>query len=250
MHIYSAWNLDTSQILSKSELAAVLADLHRRARLPNVQMNLAIVRLACCCGLRASEIGGLLLRDVVLGVGRPHLVVRAEFAKGNRPRRVPLWWDLGTLADLAAWKRYREDRGATAADPFVCSLQRATYGMSLNRHVLRQRLHTACRILGRDRLRTLNIHHGRHTFISHALAGGRTLAEARAAAGHANPGDDEPLPPHRRRGCGGTGGRAWHNKQYDKSSQLRSADAKARHEKRGLCAYKAPAALWDFRKQK
>jgi integrase len=35
-------------------------------------------------------------------------------------------------------------------------------------------------------LRTLTIHHGRHTFISHALAGGRTLAEVRAAAGHSN----------------------------------------------------------------
>jgi hypothetical protein len=27
--------------------------------------------------------------------------------------------------------------------------------------------------------------HGRHAFISHALAGGRSLAEVRAAAGHA-----------------------------------------------------------------
>jgi integrase len=32
----------------------------------------------------------------------------------------------------------------------------------------------------------LTIHHGRHTFISHALAGKRTLAEVRDAAGHAN----------------------------------------------------------------
>jgi len=30
------------------------------------------------------------------------------------------------------------------------------------------------------------IHHGRHTFISHALARGRTLAEIRDAVGHAN----------------------------------------------------------------
>ncbi len=36
------------------------------------------------------------------------------------------------------------------------------------------------------RLETLTIHHGRHTFISHALAGGRTLAEVRDAVGHAN----------------------------------------------------------------
>jgi integrase len=44
----------------------------------------------------------------------------------------------------------------------------------------------------RERLRTLTIHHGRHTFISHALAGGghrapaRSLAEVRDAAGHSN----------------------------------------------------------------
>jgi len=41
-------------------------------------------------------------------------------------------------------------------------------------------------VLGAARLVTLTIHHGRHTFISHTLAGGRTLAEVRDAAGHAN----------------------------------------------------------------
>jgi integrase len=41
-------------------------------------------------------------------------------------------------------------------------------------------------VLGLERLTLLTIHHGRHTFISHALAGGRTLAEVRDAAGHAN----------------------------------------------------------------
>ena len=40
--------------------------------------------------------------------------------------------------------------------------------------------------LGPERLKALTIHHGRHTFISHALAGGRTLAEVRDAAGHSN----------------------------------------------------------------
>jgi integrase len=40
--------------------------------------------------------------------------------------------------------------------------------------------------LGRDRLASLTIHHGRQTFISHALAGGRTLAEVRDAASHTN----------------------------------------------------------------
>jgi hypothetical protein len=31
-----------------------------------------------------------------------------------------------------------------------------------------------------------DLHHGRHTFVSHALAGGRSLAELRAAARHSN----------------------------------------------------------------
>ena len=35
-----------------------------------------------------------------------------------------------------------------------------------------------------QRTNRLTIHHGRHSFISHALAGGRTLAEVRDAAGH------------------------------------------------------------------
>jgi integrase len=66
MH-FSTWNVDASQILSRQELAAVLKDVKRRAaRLPNVQMNLAIVGLACCCGLRASEIDGLTLATSAL----------------------------------------------------------------------------------------------------------------------------------------------------------------------------------------
>jgi len=56
----------------------------------------------------------------------------------------------------------------------------------IQRAALRRRFLSACKILGLARLQTLTIHHGRHTFISHALAGGRTLAEVRAAAGHSN----------------------------------------------------------------
>ena len=168
MH-FSTWNIDASQILSRQELATVLRDLKRRAaRLPNVQMNLAILRLACCCGLRASEIGGLTLGDMRVGIARPHLLVRAEHAKLHRPRRVPLWWDAGTLADLEAWLDVRYAQGARRHDPFACSLQAATFGQPLNRHVFRRRFHAACRVLGWERLRTLTIHHGRHTFISHA----------------------------------------------------------------------------------
>ena len=57
--------------------------------------------------------------------------------------------------------------------------------MTVRRYTIRKSL-TACRVLGMERQTTLTIHHGRHTFISHALAGGRTLAEVRDAAGHSN----------------------------------------------------------------
>jgi integrase len=65
-------------------------------------------------------------------------------------------------------------------------VQAHRFGEPLQRHALRRRFLSACGVLGRERARTLTIHHGRHTFISHALAGGRSLAEVQAAAGHSN----------------------------------------------------------------
>ena len=123
---------------------------------------------------------------MMTGISRPYIQVRAETAKSGHARRVPLWWDAGTLEDLTGWKSARRSQGARVGDPFLCSLQAATFGQPLNRHVLRRRFITACRVLGWDRLRTLTQHHGRHTFISHALARHRTLAEVRVVVGHAS----------------------------------------------------------------
>jgi integrase len=92
---------------------------------------------------------------------------------------------VGTFSDLAAWKGDRLQRGATENSPVLASCLPARAGTFFSRHTLRKRFRTACKILGKERLATLTIHHGRHTFISHALAGGRTLAEVRDAAGHA-----------------------------------------------------------------
>jgi integrase len=62
----STWNLAPTRLLTRRELAAVLADLTPRAqRSANTQRNLVIVRLAFCCGLRVSEIAALRLDDVV-----------------------------------------------------------------------------------------------------------------------------------------------------------------------------------------
>jgi len=187
MLTYGSRSLDPTKILTRAELAAVLADLKRKGvRSPSTRLNLIVFRLACCCGLRVSEIASLRLADVRTEQTRPHIRIRRGTAKGGKSRVVPLWWDAGTLADLAAWKATRAAQNAKPDDIFISSARGNRAPRRLSRHTLRKRFRTACKILGPARLAYLTIHHGRHTFISHALAGGRTLAEVRDAAGHSN----------------------------------------------------------------
>lgn len=75
--------------------------------------------------------------------------------------------------------------GGAGNNALLC-VQAHRRGQGLQRAAVRRRFLSACWVLGRERVRTLTIHHDRHTFISHALAGGRSLAEVRAAAGHVN----------------------------------------------------------------
>jgi hypothetical protein len=46
------------------------------------------------------------------------------------------------------------------------------------RHAFRHWFCTACKVPGNVRLKSLTIHHGRHTFKSNAMAGGRTPKSA------------------------------------------------------------------------
>jgi integrase/recombinase XerD len=187
MQHLTPWSVDPVKVLTRRELATILGTLRSRAETSSqARMNLTIMRLACCAGLRVSEISALTLDDVRVDSGRPHLRVRPEYAKGGKGRIVPMWWDADTLADLRSWKHDRESCGARPHEPFICCLKPARQGERLIRHTIRERFRTACKPLGLERLRTLTIHHGRHTFVSHALAGGRSLAEVKAAAGHSS----------------------------------------------------------------
>jgi integrase len=92
MKTHSARLTDPTKILTRGELAAVLADLRRKApRSKNTRLNLVIFRLAACCGLRASEIAMLQVADVRTELPRPHLRIRVGASKGGRSRTVPLW---------------------------------------------------------------------------------------------------------------------------------------------------------------
>jgi hypothetical protein len=55
--------------------------------------------------------GALRLDDVNVDGARPHIRLRKETTKGKRPRCVPLWWDAGTLTDLAEWQAERLRQG-------------------------------------------------------------------------------------------------------------------------------------------
>ena len=195
--------ISDSKILRRGEIARVLAELHRKAhRSKNTRLTLTLFRLATCCGLRVSEACGLRMRDVRVNVDRPHIKVPASVAKGRKTRKVngktvkvghravargiPLTWDSATLADLRSWKELRERQGASANDLFLCAQQSDIVGKRLDRRNARSRFITACKVLGPDRAGELTIHDARHSFVSHALAGGKSLAEVREVAGHGN----------------------------------------------------------------
>ncbi len=197
------WSVSDNKILKRGEIGRVLGELHRKApRSVNTRQTLIVFRLTCCCGLRVSEACGLQLRDVKVNLDRPYLRIpkseakgrktrkvngqRVRFGNGATARQVPLWWDQGTLDDLRAWKREREQQGASAGDFFVCAQHNGAHGRRLDRRNARTRFIRACKVLGADRAAEITVHHGRHSFISHALAGGRSLAEVAEAAGHAN----------------------------------------------------------------
>lgn len=183
----SSWNVDRSKILAKDEIRRVLADLHRKAaRSVNTRMNLALFRLSTCCGLRASELCGLALDDVRVSSDRPTIRVPKAIAKGHKARIVPLTFDQGTLDDLRAWKAFRQSQGARGSDLFLCSQHKDSHGRMIDRRNARMRFKAACKSLGSERQSQLTIHHGRHSFISHALHGNKSIVEVRDAAGHSS----------------------------------------------------------------
>ena len=82
--------------------------------------------------LRSSEISGLKLQDVAIGIERPYLYLPGSITKGNK-RIVPLWWDTGTLKDISIWKAKREQQGANPNDYFVCTLSKSAYSKRLKK---------------------------------------------------------------------------------------------------------------------
>ena len=89
---------------------------------------------------------------MVVGIPRPHLRLRRETTKGKKARTVPLWWDAGTLADLVAWKVERGEQGAWGDAAFVYSMQAHRRGEAIQRHAIRLRFLSACKVRTRTPL--------------------------------------------------------------------------------------------------
>lgn len=171
----TTWTVDRERILTAAEIQLVLAELKRKARRsPLTLRQLIIFRLACCCGLRVSELTQLRLSNVRLGA-RPSIRVPKTIGKGGKARTVPLNWDAGTLADLTAWKQQRESEGG---ELFLVTSE----GKAIHRNAACRSFQSACKPLGRH----VTIHDGRHSFVSHALNAGHSVVEVRDAAGHSN----------------------------------------------------------------
>src|ERR1700719_3160480 len=115
--------IDSTMLLLRSEISDVLHELARKGRQSlNSRLNKTIVRLSACAGLRVSEIVGLTMSNVVTGTKRPHIAVPSAIGKGHKARKVALWWDGATLADIDAWRQERLKMGAKPGDRFVCTL--------------------------------------------------------------------------------------------------------------------------------
>jgi integrase len=126
--------------------------------------------------------------DLVLSGARPCILVRKDNTKGRdghrRARKVPLWWDSQTLADIRDWVEFRKKMGATANDRVVCGVSTVNYGKPLTGLLIARRWKTAIRCLGPERVRQLSVHTGRHSFCSLSKAAGHSSVEIRDAVGH------------------------------------------------------------------
>lgn len=175
-------------ILTKDEVKLIVKRLKTRRSKTNAALNLAIFRLSCCSGLRRCEISGLIMADFLDNPVRPKMRIRKEATKGERGKRrgrlVPLYWDSASLDDLRSWYKIRLAMGAKPDDPFVCCLKGKYIGRRLTPAKISSRWRHVVSILGAERARLVPCHSGRRTYLSHVLSSGRSLVEARDAAGH------------------------------------------------------------------
>jgi site-specific recombinase XerD len=136
----------------------------------------ALLELLYGCGLRASEVCALRLRDVDRERGQVRVT-----GKGDRQRSVPL----GGAAEQAVDRYLRHGRPALAKDGSCDRLFVSVRGRPLHASDVRRALAGA---LGREGLASRSPHALRHSFATHLLEGGADLRSIQEMLGHASVG--------------------------------------------------------------
>ena len=208
---------DPTRVLTLTEVRLLLADLRARVnkrvygrkmvgQKARHHINLAMVNLAVCCGLRATEIAGVKWKDVTLTGEKPSLRIRKEVAKGKKKARiVPLWWNSAMVDELSAWRDFRSGkfRGLDRPQPrdpeileapIICQPHTGSRGgtsyyagEACRPNSLTPKFKTILKNCGltEERIEQLQgLHAGRRTFATHALDAGRMLTEVGGACGH------------------------------------------------------------------
>lgn len=140
---------------------------------PTGLRNRAILAVLHRCGLRASEVCGLHLRDVDWKAGEVR--VRAEVAKGGR--EAVCYLDASTQEWLERWKLER--RKFAAGSPWLFTTLR---GGQLHRHYVWEMVSRYARKAGIDR--PVWPHQLRHTYATSLLNEGFNIEEVRRLMRH------------------------------------------------------------------
>lgn len=158
--------------LTDAELDALLGRPNLGA--PTGLRNRAILQVLWRCGLRASEVCGLYLRDVDWRAGE--IRVRAEVAKGGR--EAVLYLDPQTQDWLERWKLERRKHASGSAYLFT-----TLRGGQLHRHYIWEMVSRYARKAGIDR--PVWPHMLRHTYGTTLLGEGFNIEEVRRLMRHA-----------------------------------------------------------------
>lgn len=160
-------------VLAVSEIEALLAAVTPDRT--HAFRDRAILEVLYGCGLRVSELCGLLTRDVDLDEG----LIRV-LGKGSKERLVPLGADAAhALRRYLRESRPRLDRGASGGHVVLNRSGRKLSRMGVWK-ILRQYVERA------GISRRVTPHTLRHSFATHLLEGGADLASVQEMLGHAD----------------------------------------------------------------
>ena len=178
-------NVDAASILSPSEREIVDSDLvHKSKRSKNARINRIIFHLGLYAGLRASEICGITLGNVLFKEGKAFITINKQLSKNGKRETIEVFNGLA-IQSLQGWKEKRQQAGAGSKDLFLVSEGKKSTGKKLTRNNIYNRVKNMVTVLGNERKAVIHTHSLRHSFVTYALEL-YGLAYARIAARHSN----------------------------------------------------------------